>query len=306
MQPESHVDLKNGILYNRLKQIKLDNDIDSEWPEKIPVWSCYFDPKTTSKFLNLVKVFNDDDLKHLKRLIKIDDKIRGLICPGPESTKEEIKKLFKDAAFEYHDLELVEVPAHGAKSIETTLKWASIWPLNWKGNPNHQMLNKLSFDIEYESKMVNKLLETLQENTEFVSVTIFVKNNHIELIETNKFEDKLHPQDHAIMKSIDKIAKNELYKRKNYPDEEIGYLCNGYHVYSTHEPCVMCSMALAHSRINKFIYLKETNSGGMASSYYLGDRDGLNWKFQIWKWIGSDEVERINELIRVRQELKEY
>ena len=56
----------------------------------------------------------------------------------------------------------------------------------------------------------------------------------------------------------------------------------------------MCSMALVHSRIARIIYLEDSPmSGGLLSNYQLGDRNDLNWKHEIWKWIGREQIEEV-------------
>lgn len=82
-----------------------------------------------------------------------------------------------------------------------------------------------------------------------------------------------------------------------------GYLCVDMELYVTHEPCVMCCMALLHSRFRKVVFKEQMpNTGGLVaeelfqgrerlSTWGLFWRPSLNWKFLAWQWSrdGDDE-----------------
>ncbi|KAG5417537.1 TAD3 [Candida metapsilosis] len=161
---QTHVDLQNGVLYGTLKQIRLGNDTDPEVPNLLSVWVCSIQPKNSKTLISLLKQNYDDDIriKHLKRLNKVGDYIKVIICPYEgESDKLEITNNLE--TLEYDKLEVVGVPRDQANTKETTLKWSTIWPLTWKGNPNHQFLNSVTFDMEQERQMVNELLKYLEQ-----------------------------------------------------------------------------------------------------------------------------------------------
>lgn len=80
-----------------------------------------------------------------------------------------------------------------------------------------------------------------------------------------------------------------------------GYLCLDLELYVTHEPCVMCCMAINHSRFGRVVFGKLMRStGGLAvenqksSIYGLCWRSELNWKFLCWQYV-SDVVSQIEE-----------
>ena len=84
-----------------------------------------------------------------------------------------------------------------------------------------------------------------------------------------------------------------------------GYLCLNLEMYVTHEPCIMCSMAMLHSRLGRVVFgIRMISTGGLvAEEVSLGEvqglgyglfwRPALNWKFLAWQWIQDDNSERI-------------
>lgn len=68
-----------------------------------------------------------------------------------------------------------------------------------------------------------------------------------------------------------------------------GYLCVDLEIYMTHEPCLMCSMAIVHSRFARCIFShRMPRTGGMAGDAGLGYglfwRSELNWKLLCWEY----------------------
>lgn len=84
-----------------------------------------------------------------------------------------------------------------------------------------------------------------------------------------------------------------------------GYLCLDLELYVSHEPCVMCSMAILHSRFGKVIFGKclprtggisadmdsdvgNGETGRLGVGYGLFWRPELNWKLLAWQWVDDD------------------
>lgn len=71
---------------------------------------------------------------------------------------------------------------------------------------------------------------------------------------------------------------------------ENGYLCHQLEIYCTHEPCVMCSMAIVHSRFGRIVFERRmSETGGLCADSLLGHglfwRKELNWTLLAWQYI---------------------
>ncbi|CAD2216211.1 Cytidine and deoxycytidylate deaminase zinc-binding region/MafB19-like deaminase, putative [Angomonas deanei] len=100
--------------------------------------------------------------------------------------------------------------------------------------------------------------------------------------------------EHPVMHALKKLSEDnksavdaEADSRKRSREKEEGgvgsqtYLANDLHLYVTHEPCVMCAMALVHSRIKTvFFAFENKTSGGLLSCYHLHTLSSLNHHFQ--------------------------
>ncbi|TFY83788.1 hypothetical protein EWM64_g213 [Hericium alpestre] len=78
--------------------------------------------------------------------------------------------------------------------------------------------------------------------------------------------------------------------RAETPRNGQGYLLTGLTLFTTHEPCIMCAMALLHSRVKEVVYLVPMDkTGGCGGAACVPRLEGVNHRFTIERWTGTLE-----------------
>lgn len=309
------IDYRRCLVEDRLLQIRNEKILDIAEP--VNVWTIDINARGSKQVVDFIRrVTQPNDpvpLMHVKRIKKknAEKKILCVLICSLEMARErsDVKSLLEQLGpeFEYSNLENTNrVPKQAAPTKELVLEWSNeYWPLTWYGNPNDQILNDYIFDMDL-IKCVLKLIsdksrEESEKGNKIPVVTAFVNPNDSQnpII---SIDSRIHGYctllDHSIMSGIKSVAEREARRRhqvENGEREDTGsvYLCLDFDVYTTHEPCSMCSMALIHSRVKRCIFLQSMTKTGCLKTesgdgYCMHNNRKLNSKYEVFQWIGDE------------------
>jgi len=159
-------------------------------------------------------------------------------------------------------------------SLAGDARWCPVGQMSGTGNPMaHAAMRAISMVAQKLVRAENKKTQT----------------SPTPVLEFEAFQDSPNLDDEKKIFDID------------HPNPD-GYLCHGLEMYLTHEPCVMCSMAILHSRMGKVVFRHRMPlTGGLCAEERgrghpaLKGADGgrglglfwrreLNWSMIAWEW----------------------
>ncbi|RHY28569.1 hypothetical protein DYB32_005875 [Aphanomyces invadans] len=180
----------------------------------------------------------------------------------------------------------VDVPKHAALSKEEFAEGNAVWPMVFHLHPTTAPLS-----AEDATTFVSTMQSLLQSNDTSIATTdggcagshCLVVHPHAPLdivasasIPPTPSKNPLNQ--HAVMRVLDAIAAKHAAQGPSN-----AYLCTGHDVFVAIEPCVMCAMALVHSRVGRVIYLQPNpTSGALGSRYSLHGHESLNHRYRVF------------------------
>jgi len=287
--------------------------------ETIDICIASIEPKKTNDILKVLSSklsLVEMNIGHLKRIKKSEKHEKMLdviinISIDIEKTEKELKELLKNANISedsIKDFRLSKASKYPAFTKNQFNEWKNVWPMIFKDHDSQHNLKLSDQDLENAKKWLSVALKKAEENkiqipdNKYNNCTVIVDPSSSEAlaIETDNRIESNHPLKHSVMECIKSIS--EIHCGKNDEDtnsedpvskkrklnsevnNSLPYLCSNYDLYTVKEPCIMCCMALVHSRIGRVFYLeKNERDGGLESIHQIHIQPELNHHFQVYK-----------------------
>lgn len=94
------------------------------------------------------------------------------------------------------------------------------------------------------------------------------------------------PLRHAVLNAVRQVATLRTgppFANATPARNGADYLLTSLTLFTTHEPCVMCAMALLHSRVREVVVVRPSPTGGLGTAIGVQSEQGLNHKFEVYR-----------------------
>ncbi|XP_017467455.1 PREDICTED: probable inactive tRNA-specific adenosine deaminase-like protein 3 [Rhagoletis zephyria] len=134
------------------------------------------------------------------------------------------------------------------------------------------------FSNEFQS-----IYKDSDSSNDFYSVTNGIPEKYLEFIQSDaRFKDLKIGAEPLRTKTTVQSAEQTTQVEDNLV--KYGpYLCTGYDVYLSQEPCLMCAMALVHSRVRRIYFDKRSTNGALVTRLKLHSVKELNHHYEVFE-----------------------
>lgn len=128
-------------------------------------------------------------------------------------------------------------------------------------------------------KAIGKYTKCFDSDQCFNFASILDKESNEPLFTETVNSKQITPIDHCFIKVNNRFSEEVLMKTLDQ------YLLTGYTLITRIEPCMMCAMALVHSRIKRVIFTDfNTKMVGAVNSVFNINNLNINHKYEVWKF----------------------
>ncbi|KAI9489569.1 cytidine deaminase-like protein [Zychaea mexicana] len=304
--------MSNNEIVPRLKWpfVEVLSDEHTRGLETVNVYATKVEPKETKQILGFVQkhlppLKNLEHCRRVRRTTLSDSnfELTLLLCQESALSSEEIHKRAAEQGLDNRiQIQILAIPRYAPLNRKQFEAWKHLWPLIFREDTRQDPKFRQADIAAIESHLQE--IAALGSGSAYARVVDPADNNRVIAEGADTRLTSLHPLHHAVMNCVDAVAAVEKEQRgaettaggrpkrkaaeiTEGPVEggqvKTAYLCTGYDMFITHEPCAMCAMALVHSRIGRVFYSIPTQTGCLGTLYKIHSHSSLNHHYRVFR-----------------------
>lgn len=221
--------------------------------------------KVTSQ---IISAFDIEKRREIKRVRRIDNDTNGIIISYTCDERPMIEARLRELGISA-ELEVCTLPLWCPYSDEQKQQCNEFWPMN-------DVLAAPELDIDPVLTHEPYLAQVIREKCVIIRSS---DPKDTKIIATDSHSDCDHCDghfDHGVIRAL--AAASQAVVSTG------GYLCTGLDVYCYREPCIMCAMAMVHSRVGRLFYIERNPKfGGIESQKQVHSNPSLNHRYRAFR-----------------------
>nr|GAT60352.1 histone-lysine methyltransferase Set7 [Mycena chlorophos] len=181
----------------------------------------------------------------------------------------------------------LSVPTSAALTLTSLALKNALWPTTYapkrKGEVEDWTRRKARWAMQAMQTVVDEAIKAQAAGE--LAIAAYIPSEPDSFIAHDTRQSTAHPLRHAVLNAVRKLADHHTVTTTSSEENGQNYLLTDQTLFTTHEPCIMCSMALLHSRVKEVFFLVPMNkTGGCGGSTCLPFLPGVNHRFGICRW----------------------
>lgn len=225
------------------------------------------------------KLLPDEHLKHLKKIRRKDDGEMEILLGRSEAVLK-LMQILEELPVQ--NLRQCQVPGRPPLTRQQFDECKTLWPTSFHEDKYvRKCLDGTRFS-QSDKQEIYTIISRLNDRTEATGKNVTLIANRGKILVDEVDDSEQHPLHHSSVKAVNAIS--ELQAR----DGGKGYICTSYDAYVSREPCLMCGMALLHSRIQRIFLVENSKISASCpkdepfSRMKLHVNEMLNHRFEVW------------------------
>ncbi|ELP92774.1 tRNA-specific adenosine deaminase subunit TAD3, putative [Entamoeba invadens IP1] len=240
--------------------------------------------KTSKNIMNLEDI---PFMSHIKRVRNNKKGLEIVLGTLGEYSLEEWKNvcgahiLPQLEGVDVSSLKIIKVPKYAPVNKEQYKEFSRLWPCSLQPptlptppiqKSDFESITNLFLQLFSKYGVPNNDCNNTEKCSTHAKALIVSDKKSIEAIGEDTRIVAHHPLLHATFNTMRGIKR-----------ESREYLCTGFEIYVTHEPCLFCGMALLHSRFHRVFFIYKNDIDGAFTKYHLHKNTALNHHFNVYQ-----------------------